>query len=254
MKQRNWSKDELLLVLNLYCKLTFGQFNKSTSEIVSLSGILERTPSAISLKLCNFASLDDTLRKRGIKGMSNVSKLDREMWAAFQNNWFDLAFEGERLLAERRGNEFPTIDEVPTTVEIGVTEKSRTMKTRVNQNLFRQAVLTNYSNTCAICDLNHVALLRASHIVPWSQDVENRLTPRNGICFCVLHDGAFDRGLITVDKSFCMQVASELALLSNRKFYESYFGHYRNQQLRLPQKFIPNEEFLKYHREKVFRN
>ena len=45
-------------------------------------------------------------------------------------------------------------------------------------------------------------LLNASHIIPWSVDKMRRADPRNGLSLCVLHDRAFDRGLIAVDEDF----------------------------------------------------
>ena len=56
--RKPWSRDELLVAFNAYCRIPFGRLNKSNSEIVKLSRMLGRTPSAVSMKLCNFASFD----------------------------------------------------------------------------------------------------------------------------------------------------------------------------------------------------
>ncbi len=50
-------------------------------------------------KLGNLASFDPILQKRGIKGARNASKLDKLVWNEFYNNWEDLAFKSEKLLA-----------------------------------------------------------------------------------------------------------------------------------------------------------
>ena len=62
-----------------------------------------RTSSSVSLKLGNLASLDPSLKARGIKGASNASKLDKAVWDEFYNNWDSLPFESEKLLATSKG-------------------------------------------------------------------------------------------------------------------------------------------------------
>ena len=69
--QKHWTKDELILAINLYCKLPFGKMHGRNPEIIQLANFIGRTPSSIALKLGNFASFDPTLKERGIKGASN---------------------------------------------------------------------------------------------------------------------------------------------------------------------------------------
>ena len=78
--QKLWTKEELILAINLYCKLPFGKMHKGNAEIINFGKLVDRTPSAIALKLGNFASFDPTLKARGIKGASNASKLDKQIW------------------------------------------------------------------------------------------------------------------------------------------------------------------------------
>ena len=40
--------------------------------------------------------------------------------------------------------------------------------------------------------LTYLKLLVASHIIPWSENKEERLNPTNGICLSSLYDKAFD--------------------------------------------------------------
>ena len=85
--QRLWTRDELILAINLYCKLPFGRLHKFNPEIIKLANLIGRTPSSVALKLVNFASLDPSLRARGIEGAANASKLDGEIWSEFYNHW-----------------------------------------------------------------------------------------------------------------------------------------------------------------------
>lgn len=98
--QRLWTRDELILAINLYCKLPFGRLHQSNREVINLANLIGRTPSSVALKLVNFASLDPSLKARGIKGAYNASKLDAEIWNEFFENWDHLPYESEKLLAK----------------------------------------------------------------------------------------------------------------------------------------------------------
>jgi putative restriction endonuclease len=130
--QKLWTRDELILAINLYCKLPFGKMHKSNKEIIQFANLIGRTPSSIALKLVNFASFDPTLKERGIKGASNTSKLDKQIWDEFYNNWDAALIESEYLLAKRK----KTTVEILNKVELDDLlkkgkEKERLVKVRV---------------------------------------------------------------------------------------------------------------------------
>jgi len=50
-------------------------------------------------------------------------------------------------------------------------------------------------------------LIVASHIVPWSKDKGNRLSPQNGLALNTLHDKAFDRHLITITEDLKIKIS-----------------------------------------------
>jgi putative restriction endonuclease len=83
---KRWTRDELLIVLNLYHKLRFGQFDQRQPVIIDLSRRLGRTPSSVAMKLSNLASLDPALKLRGIEGLKGASNLDRDVWEEFHAN------------------------------------------------------------------------------------------------------------------------------------------------------------------------
>lgn len=76
--QSIWTREELLFAINLYCKLPFGKLHSKNPEIIKLANLIGRTPGAVAYKLVNFASLDPSLQRRGIKGASHASKLDKK--------------------------------------------------------------------------------------------------------------------------------------------------------------------------------
>ena len=93
--RRNWTRDETLIAFRLYCRTPFGKLHQTNPEIIDLSERLGRTPSAVGMKACNFASLDPKQRQRGIRPLSNTSTLDEQLWAEFQANPEAIAAEAE---------------------------------------------------------------------------------------------------------------------------------------------------------------
>ena len=77
MKHQGWTRDELLLAFNLYCRTPFGRLHRNNRDIIELASIIRRTPSAVAMKLVNFASLDPVHQRRNVHGLHNVSRSDR---------------------------------------------------------------------------------------------------------------------------------------------------------------------------------
>ena len=83
---KRWTEQELLIAMNVYCRLPFGQLDQRTPLIAQVAEKMGRTPSSVSMKLCNFASFDPALQARGIKGLPGASRGDRAMWDACHDN------------------------------------------------------------------------------------------------------------------------------------------------------------------------
>ena len=247
--QRLWTRDELLLAINLYCKLPFGKLDKNTKEVKEMAAAIDRTANSVALKLVNFSSLDPSLKARGIKGMGNASKLDEQIWNEFYNNWDAALIESEKLLAKQKNTSIEKLNKIEVSdLSKEGKEKERLIKTRVNQSIFRTVVLATYNNACCITGIDNPDLLIASHIVPWSKDEKNRLNPMNGLCLNALHDRAFDKGLITVDaKDYSIKISSSL---KNKKQLDSIIQNFiilEGKTITLPDKFMPAAKFLKIH-------
>lgn len=205
MKRNNWTREELILAFNLYCKIPFGQFNQRSSKVIELAKLIERTPSSVAFKLVNFASIDPYHKQRGVKGMQNAEKLDREIFDEFTNNWNDLIFESESLLAKKLDKK-DLKETIKKEIELDETklgvEVIRSVKTRVNQSFFRTVITSIYSNKCAVSSIDLPELLIASHIIPWAANEKERLNPSNGICLSPLYDKVFDKGLMTLTDDY----------------------------------------------------
>lgn len=249
--RRNWTEEELILAFNLYCKLPFGQFHHNNRKIIELAQILRRTPSAVSLKLSNFARLDPIHQKRGISGMSHGSKLEQVIWDKFNDSWEELAYESELLLAKSTGKKEIDIVKDIETLPVGK-EREATVKVRINQNFFRSMILANYRSRCAICSLPETRLLIAAHIIPWAANPSQRMNPKNGICMCVLHEKAFDTGLITINNNYVIMLSNKIKKLTSEPAVQRGFIIYEGHKLNAPDKFEPEKRFVKYHRDNVF--
>lgn len=247
--QRLWTRDELILAINLYCKLPFGKMHKGNPEIISFAKLIGRTPSSIALKLVNFASFDPTLKQRGIKGAANASKLDKAIWDEFYNNWDAAILESESLLAKKQHTTIEALNEIDLDdLPKEGKEKQRLVKTRVNQCIFRRVVLATYNSTCCITGINNPDLLIASHIVPWSKDETNRLNPMNGLCLNALHDRAFDKFLITISTDdYTVKISKKLKTKKTSSSIMQNFIEIENKQIFLPDKFLPSRDLLKVH-------
>lgn len=250
-----WTRDEPILALNLYLKLPFGKLHSRTREITHLAEVIGRTAGSIAMRLNNFASVDPYHQQRGIGGLPGGRKQVEPIWDEFINNREELIFESERILAEK---EQKTIEEKYKEILSGTENlkgemKIREVKTRVNQSVFRQIVIANYSGKCAITGIDIPDLLVASHIIPWSKNEAERLNPENGICLSALYDKAYDKGYIGINEKFEMIVSKRLKNKQKHPYYVKYFKPLIGEKIILPTKYFPKKEFLQFHLDAIFK-
>jgi len=254
-----WTREHLLIALNLYCKLPFGCFSATNAVVKEVAAKMGRSASSLSMKLCNLASFDPVHRARGVKGLEGASKQDRAMWDEFQANLAVLGEESEEKLHNlftqdaEQDLDFLERGKVQLVRPSGPTEMVASVKVRRGQQFFRQTVLNSYDIRCCISDINVPRLLVASHIKPWGKFPGERLNPRNGLCLSKLHDAAFDGGLITLDDNLRVVLSRELRNYFPQAALEQNFVPYEGKPIRLPDKVAePDAEFLRYHRETLF--
>jgi putative restriction endonuclease len=254
MRGEKWTREEMILAFNLYLKLPFGKMHTRTSEIIELANLMDRSVNSVTLRLVNYASCDPYHQNRGVKGMVGGLKQCQPIWDEFSNNRDALLFESERILAEK---EHQTIETKFNELLFDITNlkgetKIREVKTRVNQNVFRQIVLANYNKQCAITGIDIPDLLFASHIIPWAANEQERLNPENGICLSALYDKAFDKGLIGINTNYEVILSAALQKNKGKDYFVKYFAPIEKVKLSMPQKYLPKREFLKWHRDCVF--
>lgn len=223
-----WTPAETTLALALYVQIPFGRIRSSSPAVAALAAALNRTPNSVAMKLVNFARLDPVHRARGVSGLGHGSRLDEAVWNRYvgegrATGTLDLAplFEDAQEIAGAldlsRSVCFVRSD-LRTAVERlarlrdaeADTTCIRQVRTRIRQGLFRDIVLSAYGSCCAVTGLAEPQLLEAAHIRPWSEGVETRLDPENGISLCVLLHRAYDANLLGISPDLVCHVAPGL--------------------------------------------
>lgn len=250
MANRRWNREESLLVLHLYCLTPFGKLHHHNPEIIQLAQIIDRTPSSVAMKACNFANLDPGQVR---KGLSSVSQADRELWHEFLADSKTIALTAQNLYETRVKNDPTVVGEVKESIiPDGPSETVRQVMTRRLQGFFRKAVLTSYDNRCAISGLKLSSLLVASHIIPWKDSEPRRADPTNGIALNHLYDAAFDKGYLTFDEDWRVCLSNRLKDHFDDSTATRMLFNIEGNPIIMPARFRPDEDAMAYHRNHCF--
>lgn len=122
------------------------------------------------------------------------------------------------------------------------------VNTRKFQAKLKKDLLILYKGRCCICDLNIPSFLRAAHIVPVEIDPSIAADLSNCLLLCVLHDVAFECGLIYLNDECEIQINTTHLYKMRHPLLERELLKRRNQKINLPEKLRPNIEYLKRHR------
>ena len=108
MQNPNFNREELILCLDLYFKLDYGQMHGRNPEIIKLSEDLRalglhknipneknfRSVNSVALKLANIKRLDSNFEGRG---MRMGARMDREIWKEFHSHRDTLKKEADLI-------------------------------------------------------------------------------------------------------------------------------------------------------------
>ena len=209
-----WTREETLTAFVLYMHIPRGLFHARNKDIIALAHAMGRKPSSVARKLSNIEHYDPN-RPEDIIGSANGSHWERDLWG-------EMAKKGDRFIDEAIGLYRSTMAPM-TSVEymgspvLGDIIEGRDVETksttRLNQDHFRNLLMSLYEGKCCITGLGVGPLLVASHIKPWrdADPLTERLNVENGLLLNSLHDAAFDKGLITLDREYRIVVSRELA-------------------------------------------
>jgi putative restriction endonuclease len=251
VKNKSWSREQLLVAFTLYTQIPFGRLHSKNPDIIKHAELIERTPSALAMKLVNIASLDPVITDSGRSGLKAASKADKLMWQEMNTNWDFFWAESELVMMKITG--IPITETNNIDVKEVYSAENRIIQTtaRYGQNSFREAVISAHDGQCCITGIKNPKLLIASHIIPWSKDKNNRLNPSNGLCLSNLHDKAFDSGLLTLNNNYEVVLSKNLKNEKNN-YMAASFLEFEGKRILMPKKFTPDQEFLEFHRTQVF--
>lgn len=110
------------------------------------------------------------------------------------------------LFSQPQGALSPILDHRRDAIDVG--EGTTFIATRRGQKQWSEMVRSNHEGRCCFpeCDIIEDDLLVASHIARWADAPRLRGAIGNGLCLCLLHDRAFERGLFTIDETFRVRV------------------------------------------------
>ena len=131
---------------------------------------------------------------------------------------------------------------------LDATETEETVKQRVGQDVYREALMNYWKGACAVTNSTIPEILRASHAKPWMDcsSAEERLDVYNGFLLSANLDALFDKGLITFDDDGNIMLSPQLNETNLKRI-----GVYPDMRLRwIDAHHLP---YLKYHRENVWR-
>lgn len=124
-----------------------------------------------------------------------------------------------------------------------------TLHTRIGQQEFSRAVRDNYAGTCCFpyCKVSDRQFLVGAHIARWSDSPQFRGSVENGLCFCLMHDKAFEIGLYTLDADFRITPTPEA---TESEWAVRKILPYAGQQIRLG-RVLPGVEPLQHHWKRI---
>ena len=174
------------------------------------------------------------------------------LWEVYNTPELDAAELGRRLARKK----IKSIEVLVPERDIDFSTKEgkevlRQTKVRVNQKFFRKMILTDYGTQCSLTGLTVPEVLRASHIVGWAEDKDNRMNPANGLCLSATYDAAFDKHLISFDEDYRMIFSPMLKEFYGNEAFKTQFLAFEGRRIALPKRYCPDQTFLEKHRAKI---
>lgn len=131
------------------------------------------------------------------------------------------------------------------------TDKEVRTKRRIGQDIFRKILLDIYEYKCCLTGIDVPDVLRASHIIPWSESESTRMNPENGLCLSATYDAAFDKHLITFDEDYRLVLSPELKEHYTSDAFKTHFLNFEGMRISLPKIYQPSLKFMERHRSKL---
>ncbi len=133
-----------------------------------------------------------------------------------------------------------------TNVSVGAT--IRELFVREGQQRFSLQVRLNYEKRCAFpgCTVDESAMLVGAHIARWADVPELRGELSNGICWCLIHDKAFEIGLFTLTSNLTIAINQSNPLVQQSPWAQANLIPFDGQHITTPA-IPPSNDALAHH-------
>ncbi len=142
------------------------------------------------------------------------------------------------------------IDSIKPYITVRTGQQLSEINRRIGQKQFSDLVRRNFNNQCCFpgCDISDQKFLIGSHIARWADSPELRGDISNGLCFCLLHDKAFEIGLFTISED--LQIIPNYKIINENSWAKKNIIPF-DKMLISRSDIKPNLSALKSHRNRV---
>lgn len=133
-----------------------------------------------------------------------------------------------------------------TQADYAIENRKMEIRARQKQSVFRSRVLNNFGHQCCVSDTTEDNLLIASHIIPWAENIQTRLDPRNGLCLSYVFDKLFDEGYFSLRDDLHVITSRRVSELSHG--IQNILASIEGKKIREPQNWSISVNYLEYHR------
>lgn len=113
--------------------------------------------------------------------------------------------------------------------------RDQKIKVRIHQPRFRAQVLRAYEEVCAVCELRHIELLDAAHILPDAHP-DGIAAVRNGLALCKLHHSAYDKNLMGISPDYTIRIQEHLLLENDGPMLKHGLQEMEKRRIRTPKR------------------
>ena len=130
----------------------------------------------------------------------------------------------------------------------GVTYKE--LAQRIGHQEFSENVKKNFRFKCCFpnCDVEGRDFLISGHIARWADNESLRGSTENGLCFCLMHDKAFEKGYFTLNEDFRVIITNNE--LHRRPWLNNLLTNGENVEIK-PREIDPSIDALKEHWDRI---
>ena len=229
-------------------------FNKTRFHASSKILAYSNSPKIAKL-LWNFTNTVDTKLIFFLSEVENIDMKTDEIMHFFIDTSEKLEFvvrkvdlEKEKNLKKKFGNIENTIrslDKQSVPLYADVKAGSGIVTIRSGQEKFRQGVLTNFYNKCALCGISDIDLLEAAHILPFKENQHIKKIS-NGICLCVMHHTMFDKKYFAINGKYQIFITEKNMSIESKNLLQ--WGSIKKPRIELSSEYLDQSlaNFLKH--------